>query len=92
MSLDQHPEKRSGKRGRLHLDLYMDDQDSEVERLAKLGARLAIRGGYEPGDDFVVLEDPNGNLFCVVQVLAYVINGLSSNLPSGHTGLARDGR
>jgi hypothetical protein len=23
---------------------------------------------YKPGDDFVVLEDPDGNLFCVVQV------------------------
>ena len=23
---------------------------------------------YGPDDDFVVLEDPDGNLFCVVQV------------------------
>jgi len=23
---------------------------------------------YRPGADFVVLEDPDGNLFCVVQI------------------------
>jgi hypothetical protein len=65
VSLDQHPEKRSGKRGRLHLDLYATDQEAEVERLVRIGAtRYPWR--YEPGADFVVLEDPDGNLFCVV--------------------------
>jgi hypothetical protein len=67
LSLDQRPERRSGKRSRLHLDLYTDNQDSEVERLVKLGAtRYPWR--YKPGDDFVVLEDPDANLFCVVAV------------------------
>jgi catechol 2,3-dioxygenase-like lactoylglutathione lyase family enzyme len=67
VSLDQIPEKRTGKRGRLHLDLYATDQQGEVERLVKLGAtRYPWR--YRPGDDFVVLEDPDGNLFCVVEV------------------------
>lgn len=66
MSLDQLPQRRTGKRSHLHLDLYTDDQESEVERLVKLGAtRYPWR--YRPGDDFVVLEDPDGNLFCVVQ-------------------------
>jgi catechol 2,3-dioxygenase-like lactoylglutathione lyase family enzyme len=69
VSLDQSPEKRSGKRSRLHLDLYTNDQDSEVERLVKIGAtRYPWR--YQPDDDFVVLEDPDGNLFCVVQTSA----------------------
>ena len=67
VSLDQVPEKRSGKRGWLHLDLYAADQDAEVERLIQLGAtRYPWR--YKPDDDFVVLEDPDGNLFCVVEV------------------------
>ena len=67
LSLDQYPERRSGKRSRLHLDLYTRDKQAEVERLVKLGAtRYPWR--YMPGDDFVVLEDPDGNLFCVVQV------------------------
>jgi hypothetical protein len=67
ISLDQYPEPRSGKRSRLHLDLYTDDQPAEVERLLKLGAtRYPWR--YRPADDFVVLRDPDDNLFCVVKV------------------------
>lgn len=50
----------------IHRDLYTDDQKSEIERLVALGAtRYPWR--HRPGDDFVVLEDPDGNLFCVVQ-------------------------
>ena len=60
-------ESRSGKRSRLHLDLYATDRKGEVERLVMIGAtRYPWR--YKPHDDFVVLEDPDGNLFCVVQV------------------------
>jgi catechol 2,3-dioxygenase-like lactoylglutathione lyase family enzyme len=67
VSLDQISERRSGKRGRSHLDLYTTDQVGEVERLVQLGAtRYPWR--YRPDDDFVVLQDPDGNLFCVVQV------------------------
>jgi predicted enzyme related to lactoylglutathione lyase len=51
-------------RNRLHLDLYTDDPDGEVERLLRLGA--AVFRPREPDEDFVVLEDPEGNLFCVV--------------------------
>jgi hypothetical protein len=61
------PGKASGKRSRLHLDLYTENQDGEVERLVRLGAtRYPWR--YKPGDDFIVLQDPDGNLFCVVAV------------------------
>ena len=60
VSIDGMPPER----GRLHLDLYTDDQEGEVERLLDLGAtRYRPR---EPGEDFVVLADPEGNLFCVV--------------------------
>ena len=39
---------------------------AQVERLIALGAtRYPWR--YRPGVDFVVLQDPDGNLFCVVQ-------------------------
>ena len=66
LSLNQVSERRSGKRSRLHLDLYTNNRESEVERLIALGAtRYPWR--YKPGSDFVVLEDPDGNLFCVVQ-------------------------
>jgi catechol 2,3-dioxygenase-like lactoylglutathione lyase family enzyme len=68
VSLNRVAKKRTS-RSRLHLDLYTTDQKSEVERLIALGAkRYAWR--YRPGADFVVLEDPDGNLFCVVQAPA----------------------
>jgi hypothetical protein len=56
-------------RGRswLHLDLYAADQSHEVQRLTELGAR-PYPWRYPPDADYVVLADPEGNLFCVVQV------------------------
>lgn len=50
----------------LHLDLYTDERDKEVERLLRLGAKRYPWRSASPVD-FVVLEDPDGNLFCVVQ-------------------------
>jgi hypothetical protein len=50
----------------VHLDLYTADQRGEVERLVALGARR-YPWRYREGADFVVLEDPGGALFCVVQ-------------------------
>lgn len=66
ISLDQVPERHTGKRSKIHLDLYADDQAGEVERLISLGARR-YPWRYPYGADYVVLEDPDGNLFCVVQ-------------------------
>jgi len=63
----QKREKRAEKRSWLHLDLYTDSQKCEVERLVGLGAKK-YPWEYGPGADYVVLEDPDGNLFCVVQV------------------------
>jgi catechol 2,3-dioxygenase-like lactoylglutathione lyase family enzyme len=67
VSLDQYPTRRTGKRSRVHVDLYTDDQQNEVERLLSLGASC-YPWRYRPGDDYVVLADPDDNLFCVVQV------------------------
>ena len=64
---DRAPERRSGRRSWLHLDLYTNNKEDEVERLIALGAtRYPWR--YRPDNDFIVLEDPDGNLFCVVQI------------------------
>jgi catechol 2,3-dioxygenase-like lactoylglutathione lyase family enzyme len=65
LSLSRRPTVRKA-RGWIHLDLYTDDQAGEVDRLVALGARR-YPWRYRPGADFVVLEDPDGNLFCVVQ-------------------------
>src|SRR5688500_15910548 len=68
VSISQVPEPRVGK-NRLHLDLYTDDQEVEIQRLLELGAKRFARTPEE-GEDFVVLEDPEGNLFCVIDVNA----------------------
>lgn len=65
VSLQVVPEPRVGK-NRLHLDLYADDQEGEVERLLGLGASIHPRTP-EPDEDFIVLADPEGNLFCVIK-------------------------
>lgn len=51
---------------RHHMDLFSDDQKAEVERLLALGATRK-EWNYEPDADYIVLEDPDGNPFCVVQ-------------------------
>ena len=54
---------------RIHLDLYTEDQAGEVERLVGLGA-TEIHWDKRPADaDYVILADPEGNRFCVVDVL-----------------------
>jgi catechol 2,3-dioxygenase-like lactoylglutathione lyase family enzyme len=51
----------------VHLDLYATDQAAEVERLVGLGADRVEDWPYpdEPVD-YVVLADPDGNRFCVI--------------------------
>lgn len=51
---------------RHHLDLYTDDHAGEVARLIGLGA-TRVDWRYPPEADYVVLADPDGNTFCVVQ-------------------------
>ena len=51
---------------RIHLDLYADDQDHEVERLVALGATRVEWDGRPPDADYVILADPEGNRFCVI--------------------------
>jgi catechol 2,3-dioxygenase-like lactoylglutathione lyase family enzyme len=64
VSLQVVPEPRVGK-NRLHLDLYTDEPEAEVERLLGLGATRHPRTP-EPGEDFVSLLDPEGNVFDVI--------------------------
>jgi predicted enzyme related to lactoylglutathione lyase len=51
---------------RIHLDLYADDQGAEVKRLIGLGA-TEVHWDKRPADaDYVILADPEGNRFCVI--------------------------
>ena len=53
---------------RIHLDLYTEDQAGEVRRLIGLGA-TEVEWDRKPADaDYVILADPEGNRFCVVDV------------------------
>ncbi len=56
---------------RLHFDLHvlgLDEQAAEADRLVSLGARLIAWDSYPDDPDFVVLADPDGNLFCIVDL------------------------
>jgi hypothetical protein len=58
------PEAKSVK-NRIHLDFVPDDQEAEVKRLERLGARRVDVG--QTGDEtWVVLADPEGNEFCIL--------------------------
>ena len=62
------PEPKVGP-NRLHLDLTstsLDDQRDSVARLVGLGARH-IDIGQRPDEGHVVLADPEGNEFCVIE-------------------------
>jgi predicted enzyme related to lactoylglutathione lyase len=51
---------------RIHLDLYAEDQTAEVSRLEGLGARQVHWDKRPPDADYVIMEDPEGNRFCVI--------------------------
>jgi catechol 2,3-dioxygenase-like lactoylglutathione lyase family enzyme len=51
---------------RVHLDRYTSEQRRHVRRLVGLGATLVKDWPYPPNADFVVLRDPDGNEFCVI--------------------------
>ena len=57
----------SEKAKRHHIDLFADDQQKEVERLLSIGATRK-QWIYPDDADYVVLNDPDGNPFCVVQL------------------------
>jgi len=65
VSLDAHPSDRALP-PRIHLDLYARDQDAEVARLRALGAREVQWNRRPPEADYIIMEDPEGNRFCVI--------------------------
>jgi catechol 2,3-dioxygenase-like lactoylglutathione lyase family enzyme len=56
---------------RLHFDLHVADvaeQEAEAVRLVSLGASQVDWDSYPDDPDFVVLADPDGNRFCIVDL------------------------
>jgi catechol 2,3-dioxygenase-like lactoylglutathione lyase family enzyme len=67
----QRSETPTQDRPRIHLDLHVADaaeQQAEVDRLVSIGAERVDWDSYPDDPDFVVLADPDGNRFCVVDL------------------------
>lgn len=67
----QHSQTSPQDHPRLHFDLHVADageQAAEVERLVLLGAERVPWDSYPDDPDFVVLADPEGNRFCIVDL------------------------
>ena len=64
--LQQVPEPR-GEKNRLHLDIVVPSLDEAVAHATALGA-VRVRERRAPYTWFVVLADPEGNEFCLVDL------------------------
>jgi predicted enzyme related to lactoylglutathione lyase len=64
----QRTQDEKHDKNRLHLDLRTRDLDVEVSRVIELGATMqTIAPIEENGWTWHILEDPDGNEFCVLQ-------------------------
>jgi predicted enzyme related to lactoylglutathione lyase len=59
------PEKRTVK-NRVHVDLAATDVEAEIDRLVGLGA-TRVEDKDEFGAQWSIMQDPEGNEFCVAQ-------------------------
>jgi predicted enzyme related to lactoylglutathione lyase len=62
--LQRVPEAKTVK-NRMHLDIVTPDIHSEAVRLEALGAHRVSEAMSEHGSTWVLMEDPEGNEFCV---------------------------
>jgi predicted enzyme related to lactoylglutathione lyase len=63
--LQQVPEPKAAK-NRMHLDIEVQDIESEAKRLEGLGAqRVQADQVHEHGTTWILMTDPEGNEFCV---------------------------
>ncbi|HNP15556.1 MAG: VOC family protein [Salinibacterium sp.] len=65
VSLDAHASELTVP-PRIHLDLYAEDQACEIQRLTSLGASEVHWDRRPPDADYVIMQDPEGNRFCVI--------------------------
>jgi predicted enzyme related to lactoylglutathione lyase len=63
--LQRVPEPKQTK-NRMHFDIHVVDIEAEASRLVGLGAaRVQTEALSEHGNNWVLLQDPEGNEFCV---------------------------
>jgi predicted enzyme related to lactoylglutathione lyase len=60
----QYEREPKASSNRLHFDFKTEDVDAEVARLSGLGATLK-KEFREPEETVIVMQDPEGNEFCV---------------------------
>ena len=60
------PEKKTAKT-RLHLDIAVENLDTAVARAVAIGAKK-VQTFVEGGTGHVVMEDPDGNEFCLTHM------------------------
>ena len=63
INLQRVPESKASK-NRLHFDLFVDDPEPWIEHAVSLGA-TKVRLHDAPDDWFYVMNDPEGNEFCI---------------------------
>jgi catechol 2,3-dioxygenase-like lactoylglutathione lyase family enzyme len=73
-------------KNRIHLDLRPDDQDGAVERALSLGATRADIG-QTGNESWVVLRDPAGNEFCLLQSTSDLVDWEATAGPPTATDL-----
>ncbi|TQN27800.1 putative enzyme related to lactoylglutathione lyase [Haloactinospora alba] len=61
-----HVDDAKPAKNRLHLDLYAEDQAAAVDDLVARGATRAAVGQSDDAE-WVVLRDPEGNEFCLLE-------------------------
>jgi hypothetical protein len=66
--LNQVPESKTVK-NRMHLDWDVADKEFEAARLEQLGARRLHEGALPGVCEWITMQDPEGNEFCVEQVV-----------------------
>ena len=67
----QHSETPPQDHPRLHLDLHVTsaaEQTAEAARLMAIGAERVSWDSCPDDPDFIVLADPDGNRFCIVDL------------------------
>ena len=67
----QHSDTPPDPHPRHHLDLHVAspaEQEAEAERLISLGAERVDWDLFPDDPDFIVLADPDGNRFCIVDL------------------------
>ena len=63
----QVPDGRTADKNRLHIDIEVgDDLGVECQRLASLGATRVSEEIVDAGTRWIVMQDPEGNEFCLV--------------------------